>query len=117
MEHFLKKTTSVSSSMNQSGGSPSDIKSPPLLSHTITGSKTSNTLNQVEQRPASIYTSPYRPQLASSTFNSSKLTTNDISQIIQTTILTVTKMGLARHTVSQKNPKSIRIPKKSIQIL
>merc|ERR1719450_360446 len=27
MEHFLKKTTSVSSSMNQSGDSPSDIKS------------------------------------------------------------------------------------------
>ena len=64
--------------MNQSGGSPSDIKSPPLLSQTITGSKTTNTISQIEHRPTSLYTSSYRPQLTSSTSNNIKL--HDISQ-------------------------------------
>ena len=82
MEHFLKKTTSVSSSMNQSGGSPSDIKSPPLLSQTITGSKTTNTISEIEHRPTGLYTSSYRPQLTSSTSSNSKFISNDISQTI-----------------------------------
>ena len=68
--------------MNQSGGSPSDIKSPPLLLQTITASKTTNTLSQIEHRPTSLYTSSYRPHITSATSNNSKFTSNDISQTI-----------------------------------
>ena len=76
MEHFLKKTTSVSSSMNQSGDPPSDIKSPPLLSQaTATGLRATNTVNQVEQRPSSLYTSSIRTQHPPSISNTSQVAT------------------------------------------
>ena len=69
MEHFLKKTTSVSSSMNQSGEPSSDVKSPPLLSQNKVGATLTNTTNPVGQRPSSIYTSSFRPQPAASISN------------------------------------------------
>ena len=65
--------------MNQSGDSPSDIKSPPLVSQTSTSglipSKSSST---AEQRPNSLYTTSYRPQPALSMSNYSQSSaTND----------------------------------------
>ena len=82
MEHFLKKTTSVSSSMNQSGDPPSDIKSPPLLSQTTaTGLRSTNAANLVEQRPSSLYTSLIRPQPPPSISNTSHaVTINESNQ-------------------------------------
>ena len=65
--------------MNQSGDSPPDIKSPPLVSQTSTSglipTKSSST---AEQRPNSLYTTSYRPQPALSMSNYSQSSaTND----------------------------------------
>ena len=76
MEHFLKKTTSVTSSMNQSGGSSSDIKSPPLLiTQKLAGANATNSISQGEQRATSLFPSSYRPQMTSSTSATCNLTT------------------------------------------
>ena len=116
MEHFLKKTTSVSSSMNQSGESPSDIKSPPLLSQTATsGSRTSNTSNQVEQRPSILYTSSIRPQSHTSISNTSQVVTNmESNQTISRSQFQTTGETKANsnsmsmvHSNSQNGPKTL----------
>ena len=80
MEHFLKKTTSVTSSMNNSGESPSDVQSPPLLADRLTGSITSNSTNNVERRATSLFPSSYHSQMKSSISAASNLT-NPISSL------------------------------------
>ena len=96
MEHFLKKTTSVTSSMNQGGDPTSDIKSPPLILETLSGARTTNSISQSDQAVSSSITKDYRPPISSSTSTNSNLTTSDISQAA-----TQSKPGRAKESLQE----------------
>ena len=94
--------------MNQSGGSPSDIKSPPLLSQTSTiGIKPTIPTNQAEQRPNSIYASSYRQQPVSSVSNGTGVATNDNSNKTVLKSDTVQSKELKENLRTQNGPKTL----------